>query len=126
MSYRNRLILVLVITAGIFLLLTFLEFHPHLSALLWRNDLIVAAAFLLGIPPIYPLYRSMRKRERVDALAILLLLCAIISGLIYLTGTLVLGVDAVWTSTVYVLSECLFIASCLLFVWNGFIRKNRR
>jgi len=126
MSNRNRLILVVAIVAGIYLLLTLIVFHPHASTAIWRNNLVMAAVVILGIAPIYPLYRIMRKRERISALAILLLMCALIAGLVYLTGSLILGVDTAWTSRASVLSECLIVASCLLFIWNGFMRSKHR
>ena len=126
MSNRSRLILVVAIAAGFYLLLTAIAFHPHSPTVLSRNDLIMVAVLILGIAPIYPLYRIMRNRERVSALAILLLMCALVAGAVYLTGSLILGVDTAWTSTASVLSECLIVASCFLFIWNGFMRKNRR
>jgi len=125
MSNRNRLILVFAIAAGLYLLM-FIAFRPHSSTALSRNELIIVAILILGIAPIYPLYRIMRKRKPVSALAILLLICALVAGLVYVTGSLLLGVETTWTSTASVLSECLIVASSLLFIWNGFMRKNRR
>ncbi len=122
MSTKGRLISVLAAAAVFYLLLAWLAFSRHS----WRDTVTILAIFILGAAPIYPLYRILRKRAGSSALAILLLIAALICGLAYFAGNLILHIDTGWVSVASKLSETLIITSCVLFIWNGLVRRNRQ
>ena len=53
----------------------------------------------------------------------LLLIGALISGLVYLIGSLILHLDTTWVNAASTLCTGMMIASCVLLIWNGFVRK---
>jgi hypothetical protein len=121
MSSKGRLVLVLAAAAVFYSFLIWLAFSTHS----WKGPVVIAI-FTLGLVPIYPLYRILRKRAGSSALAILLLMVAVICGLAYFAGDLILRTDAGWVSVASRLSESLIIGSCVLFIWNGLVRRNRQ
>jgi hypothetical protein len=125
MSAKTRLILVLAATVTTYSLLTWFAFSSHS----WRGptaNVTFFILFILGVAPIYPLLRSLRKRPLLSALAILLVIAAGICGLVSLAGSLILHLDTGWIYMVSSLSKGLLIASCVLLIWNGFVRRNRQ
>lgn len=122
MSAKARLILVLAGATAFYSVLVLLAFSSG-----FRSRSIASVAlpilFILGVAPIYPLLRTLGKRPRLSALAILLLIAAVISGLVALTASLVLSQDVGWVPEASTLSEGLFVASCVLFIWNGVVRR---
>src|SRR5271168_3998957 len=119
MSQKSRMALVLVSMVAFSSALVWSAFHP--SPGLWRNTLVVITILILGVAPIYPLYRQLSKRAPSSALAILFLIGAIVSGLVYCLADLVLGLDAAWVFVLSDLSRGLILASCVLFIWSGFV-----
>lgn len=125
MSAKTRLILVLAATVTAYSLLTWFAFSSHA----WRGrnaNVTFFILFILGVAPIYPLFKSLRKRSLLSALAILLVIAAVICGLASLTGSLILHLDTGWVYVASSLSDGLLIASCVLFIWNGFVQRNRQ
>ena|SRR5258707_8315479 len=125
MSSKQRLVGVVLLAAAFSLVLGWTAFHPRRSAAVWSNPIIILMIVILGAAPIYPLCRTLNKRTRLSALAILLLIAGVLSGLAYLVGSLVLHVDAAWVLVASELSEGLIIASCVLVIWNGIVRKTK-
>jgi len=121
MSAKARLILVLTVAVAFYSVLVLLAFSSGFRSRSIAN-IALPILFILGVAPIYPLLRTLRKRPRLSALAILLLIAAAISGLMALTASLVLSQDVGWAPVASALSKGLFVASCLLFIWNGAIR----
>ena len=125
MSARARLILVLAATVTFYLVLALLAFSSNS----WSGpiaNVTFPILFILGVAPIYLLLRTLRKRPRLSALAILLVIAAVICGLASLTGTLVLSQDVGWVPVASALSKGLFVTSCVLFIWNGVVRRHRQ
>ena len=124
MSTKARFTLVLAATIAFYSVLVLLAL-----SLDFRSGSIANVAFpvliILGVVPIYPLFRTLRKRPGLSALAILLVIASVISGLASLTGSLVLSQDVGWIHVAATLSEALFIISCVLFIWNGAVRRHR-
>lgn len=119
-SDRTRLILVLSAAVACYLLLMLFAF----SVSSWNDTIakkVILALLVLGIAPIYPLFRMLGKRPRLSAIAILLVIAAVICGLASLTGSVFFHVDKGWVSVTSTLSQGLFLSSCLLFIWNGFV-----
>jgi hypothetical protein len=123
MSYKGRVALVLVLAIAFSLVLVWMVFHKQAAQSLWENPLAIGAILILCVAPIYPLYRTLRRRTATSAVATLLLMGALISGLAYLIGSLILRLDTTWVNAAYTLSTGMVIASCVLFIWNGFVRK---
>ena len=123
MSHKGRLLIILLLTSSFAILLGWTAFHPNRTSGLWSNPLIVGIILILGIVPIYPLCRQLRKRPPLSALALLLLIGAIASALVFYVADLVLHLNAPWISAVSDLSTGLIVASCLLGIWNGFMRR---
>ena len=105
--------------------LVWMAFHPADSASLRRNQLIVGAILVFCAAPIYPLYRQLSKRAPSSAIAILLLIGALLAGLIYGMADLVLHLEGPWVFRISELSTGLIVASCLMFIWNGFHKRGR-
>jgi len=125
MLAKTRFILILAAVAAIFnsLLIWF-----ALSSHSWRGSNSNVTFFILlalAIAPIYPLVRSLRKRPRLSALAILLVIASVICGLASLAGSLFLHLDTGWDSVAASLSEGLFIGSCVLFICSGVVQRKR-
>jgi hypothetical protein len=127
MSAKQRLILILAAAAVIFypLLTWFL-----ISSKSWRGSteyMIFFVLFILAVAPIYPLVvKGLRKRPLLFALGILLVITSEICGFASLTGILVLHLDAGWAYEAADLSMGLAIASCVLFIWNVFVQRNKQ
>jgi multisubunit Na+/H+ antiporter MnhB subunit len=123
MSHKSRMALVLVLMVIFSSVLVWVVFHPSVG--LRGGLLIVGTILVLSLVPIYPLYRQLRKRGRPpsSALAILLLIGALASGLVYCVAALVLRLDANWILVLSELCRGLILASCVLFIWNGFVRQ---
>jgi hypothetical protein len=119
MSNKNRVVLTLALCSVFALLLGWLALHPRSATGLSGNTLFIAASIVLSITPIYPLYRSMREMPPAAVLAVLLVIGALISGLIYIVGSWVLHIDARWLSALMPLNEGLIISSSALFIWVG-------
>lgn len=125
MSATTRLIVVLAAIVTAYSLLTWFAFSSHS----WKGpnaNVAFFILFILGVAPIYPLFRSLKKRPRLSALAILLVIAATICGLASLTGIMVLHLDTGWVNVAANLCEGLIIASCVLFIWNAFVQRNRQ
>jgi hypothetical protein len=105
--------------------LVWMMFHPTDSASLWRNPLVVVVILALCAAPIYPLYRQLSKRAPSSAIAILLLIGALASGLMYGVADFVLHLEGPWVFRISELSTGLIVASCLMFIWNGFHKRGR-
>jgi hypothetical protein len=123
MSVKQRLLTVLFLLLSFLSLLTWMTLHPIRSAGVWANRVIVVAILIFCAAPIYPLYTTLRNRARLSAIAFLLLIAALVLGLVYLGGSLVLHARAEWLVRIANLSKVLIIASCVLILWNGFVRK---
>jgi hypothetical protein len=123
MSAKARLILVLAATTILYSVLLFLAFSSGFRTGSIAN-VAVPILFILGVVPIYPLLQTLRKRPRLSALAILLLIAAVISGLASFTGSLVLSQAVGWVPVASTLSKGLFVASCMLFIWNGIVQRH--
>jgi hypothetical protein len=125
MSNKSRLILILVLAVAFSALLVWMAFHPRVSARIWHNPLVITVVLILCAAPIYHLFRTLRKRTPSSAIAALLLAGALISGVVYFIGDLVLQLETTWVFVASELSKGLIVASCLLFIWNGLRRKGR-
>jgi hypothetical protein len=122
---KGRLILVLVLVCAFSLLLVRMAIHSQAHASIWDSPLVIAAILGFGIAPVYPLYRSLKKRPPGSAVPVLLLIAALISGIVWFIGNRIIHIDATWVSVTWVLFRCLFVASCLGFIWNGFVQRHR-
>jgi hypothetical protein len=125
MSNKSRLAIILLGVVIFSSVLVWMAFHPTGSASLWSNPLIVGAILVLCAAPIYPLYRQLSKRAPSSALAILLLIGALASGLMYGVADLVLHLEGPWVSRISALTTGLLLASCVMFIWNGFVNRVR-
>ncbi len=127
MSAKTRLILIVAAAAVTFysLLTWFL-----ISSKSWRSPtgyVTFFILFILAVAPIYPLVvKGLRKRPLLFALGILLVIASGICGFASLTGILVLHLDVGWAYEAADLSMGLAVASCVLFIWNVFIQKNKQ
>lgn len=126
MLSRNRLIVILSAIVVFSSLLAWVAFHPHVSVKFFDNRLTITILLILGIAPIYPLIRTLKKRSHLSALAIVFLVLGVLLGLSYLAGDLILHINAKWVFTISILSNVLIIAGCLLLLLNGFVRRNRQ
>jgi hypothetical protein len=124
MSYKNKLIAVILIAGGFFFGLAWLVFHALPSRNLWASPMVLGAITILSVVPIYPLYREISKRAPTSALAISLLIGGLLTGLIYLTVLFVFQLDPPWVAAVSLLSRGLIIASSLLFMWNALMKRD--
>ena len=122
MSIKGRVILILAAMVTFYSVLAWLAFSPHHL----RGSAMIVAIFILGTAPIYPLFRILGKRPRLSTFAILLLTAALMCGLAYFAGSLILHTDTGWVSVASALSESLILASCVLFIWSGFVHRNGR
>jgi hypothetical protein len=118
--------IVLSVTALLFLILAALAFNPRILEEFWSNKFIVVLILLLGVAPLIFLPRTLKKRSPPSAIAVLLLSGAIMTGLVYLVGNVILGMDSNWLSFASNLSTWMLIASCLLFIWSAFTSKSRK
>ena len=105
--------------------LIWIAFHAAGSDSIWRNSLIVGVILAGCAAPIYPLYRQLSKRAPSSAIAILLLVGALVAGLMYGVADLVLHLEGPWVFRISELSTGLIVASCLMFIWNGFANRGR-
>lgn len=121
MSAKARLILVLAGTTTLCLVLVLLAFSSGFRTRPIAN-VAIPILFILGVVPIYPLLQTLRKRPPLSALAVMLLIVAVISGLASLTGSLALSQAVKWVPVASILSRVLLVASCVLFIWNGTVR----
>jgi hypothetical protein len=124
MSAKARLILILAAAVTIYSLLTWFALSSHS----WRSPTVTVTffiLFILGTGTIYPLFRILRKRPRLSALAILLVIVSVICGLASLAGSLFLHLDTGWVNVAANLCEGLIIASCMLFIWSGLVQRKR-
>lgn len=126
MSSKVRMILVLVLTCAVSLLLVWMAFHPQPHASIWDNPLVIAAILGFGIAPIYPLYRSLKKRPPGTSVPALFLIAALISALVWFIGNRIMHSDATWVFVTMVLFRGLIVASCVGFVWNGLAHRSSR
>jgi hypothetical protein len=125
MSAKVRLILILAATTTFYSILILFAFSSGFRSGSIAN-VTFPILFILGVAPIYPLLRALRKRPRLSALAILLVIASVISGLASFTGSLVLSQDVGWVPVAAALSKALFVTSCVLFIWNGIVRRHRQ
>ena len=125
MSSKQRFVGIVLLAAAFSSVLGWMAFHAKRFTVVWSNPIIILMIVILGVAPIYPLCRTLSKRTRLSALAILLLIAGVLSGLVYLVGSLVLHIDTAWVLAASELSEGLIIASCVLVIWNGLVRKDR-
>ena len=123
MSYKGRVALVLVIAVAFSSILVWMAFQQQATQSFWENPLAIGAILILCAAPIYPLYRTLKRRTATSAVAMLLLIGALISGLVYLIGSLILHLDTTWVNAASTLCTGMMIASCVLLIWNGFVRK---
>jgi hypothetical protein len=121
MSHKSRMALVLGLVAVFSSILVWIAFHPSPDR--WGSPLIVGTILVFGLAPIYPLYRQVRKRTFSSALAILLLIGGIVSGLAWWVADLALRLDTTWVAALWELSRGLILVSCVLFIWNGFASR---
>ena len=125
MSNKTRMAIILLVAATFSSMLVWMAFYPTASASLWRNPLLVGVILALCAAPIYPLYRQLSKRAPSSAVAILLLIGALVSGLMYGVADLVLHFEVPWVSRISELTTGLVLASCVMFIWNGFVNRGR-
>jgi hypothetical protein len=125
MSSKHRLVLILVFALTFCSVLGWIAFHPTRAGGLWSNPLIVGLTVVLCITPIYPLYRQLGKHAPASRLAIALLIGALTLGLVYIIADRVLQLNGAWVSAVSDASTFLLVASCLAFIWNGFMKRDR-
>ncbi len=125
MSYKGRAAIVLILAVAFSLVLIWMAFNQQAASSFWGNPLAIGAILILCVAPIYPLYRTLKRRSAISAVAILLLIGALISGLVYLIGTLVLHLEGTWVTVASTSCTGMILASCVLLIWNGFVRKNR-
>ncbi len=124
MSAKTRLILVLAAAVTICSLLTWFALSSHS----WKGSTIRVTffiLFILGAGTIYTLFRILRKRPRLSALAILFVIVSVICGLASLAGSLFLHLDTGWVNVAANLCEGLIIASCVVFIWSGLVQRKR-
>ncbi len=127
MSAKTRLILITAAAAVTFysVLTWFL-----ISSKSWRDHtgyFTFFIFFILAVAPIYPLVvKGLRKRPLLFALGILLVIASGICGFASLTGILVLHLNAGWAYEAADLSMGLAVASCVLFIWNVFVQRNKQ
>ena len=125
MSNKSRMAIILLVAVIFSSVLVWMIFHPTGSASLWRNPLVVGVILALCAAPIYPLYRQLSKRAPSSAITILLLIGALASGLMYGMADLVLHLEGRWVSRISELTTGLILASCVMFIWNGFVNRGR-
>lgn len=123
MLHKSRVTLILVLMVAFSTILVWIGFHPYPG--LWGSPLFVGTILVLGLAPIYPLYRQISKRAPSSALAIMLLIGALVSGLVYCVAALILRLNANWVVLLSELIRGLILASCALFVWNAFVSRRR-
>jgi hypothetical protein len=124
MSNRRRFFLIVLLMSMLSLISVLVVLSPNRFADSWNKPPIVAITVIFILIPIYPLFRRFRLTAGAFALAILLLIGALISGLGYVVGDFVLHRTTGWVPILSNLSEALFLASFLTFIWNGVTRKN--
>jgi len=120
---KRWFVLVLVATATISSLLSWMAFHPESSGSISGNPVIVGFILILGIAPIYPLYLQLRKRSALHAVFILLVIAVLISALVYMIAAWILHIDSPWVSVVSELNTALVLAACALGIWNGLVKR---
>lgn len=125
MSNKTKLILVLTAAAAFYLFAAAIAFHPRSVDSFWRSPIIIVAILFLSVAPIYSLCRILKRRDRFSTFAILLLIGALMSGLGYFAGGLMLPRNSPWLKEAATVNESLILASCVLFIWNGFVRRKR-
>jgi MFS-type transporter involved in bile tolerance (Atg22 family) len=126
LTNKTKLILVVGAAVAFNLLLGAIAFHPQSLDNFGKSPIVIVAIAVLSIAPIYPLSRTLKQRDRFSALAIMFLICGLLTGLVYFVGSATLPGNAPWVSVVAMLSRSLILASCALFIWNGFVRKRRQ
>ena len=126
LTNKTKVILVVAAAVAFYLFLGAIAFHPQLLNNFEKSPIVIVGVAVLSIAPIYPLYRTLKHRDRFSALAITFLICGLLTGLVYFVGSAILPENTPWVSVVAVLSRSLILASCALFVWNGFVRKRRQ
>ncbi len=123
MSHKSKFVATVVIAGGFFAVLTWLEFHALSSRGWLGNSVVLVAMMILSVVPIYPLYREISKRTLSSALAISLLIAGLVTGLVYLVVFFVFQLDQPWVLAISYVTTGLIIASSLLFIWNGLVRR---
>jgi hypothetical protein len=126
MSNKTRMAVVIAGMTAVSSLLVWFAFHPRISVVFFENPLIIAMLLILGIAPVYPLFKTLQKRPPISAVAIVLLILGVLFAILYFVGSLVFHTGASWVSIVSVLSDALIIASCCLLVLNAVLRGNRQ
>jgi hypothetical protein len=123
MSHKSRFALIM-ITAVIFSsLLSWMSFHPHSSAAVSGNPVIISFILIFSIAPIYPLYLQLRKRSALHTVFTVLVIAVLISAVVYVIASLIFHIDSPWVSLVSRLNTALILAACALAIWNALVKR---
>lgn len=126
MSAKTRLILITAAAVTFYSLLTWFLISSN-SRRGHNGYLIFFIILILFVAPIYPLVvKGLRKRPLLFALGILLVVASGACGFAGITGGVVLHLAAGWVDVAADLSMGLAVASCMLFIWNAFVQRNKQ
>jgi uncharacterized protein involved in response to NO len=123
---KTKLILVLTVATTFYLFLAAIAFRSQSLDHFWKSPSVIVVILILSVAPIYPLYRVLKQRDRFSALAMMLLICALLCGLLYFAGSLILPANALGLSVAAMLIKILIPTACVLFIWNGFMRRKKK
>jgi hypothetical protein len=123
MSQKSRFVLLSVAAVIISLLLSWLAFHPRVSAVFSVNAVIITFVLIVGIAPIYPLYLQVRKRSALHAVFILLVIGVSVSAVVYIVASWIFHIDSPWVSFVSNINIVLLLAACAMGIWNGLVKS---
>ena len=90
LTNKTKVILVVAAAIAFYLLLGAIAFHPQSLNNFGKSPIVIVGIAVLSIAPIYPLYRTLKQRDRFSASAIVFLICGLLSGLVYFVGSAIL------------------------------------
>ena len=123
MSHKSRFVLLLVAAVIISSLLSWLAFHPRVTAVFSGNAVIITFILIVGIAPIYPLYLQVRKRSGLNAVFTVLVIAVSVSAVVYVVASWIFHIDSPWVSFVSKMNTVLLLAACAMGIWNGLVKS---
>jgi|GEM_PF-2823374 len=125
MSYKKRIVLIILLAISCSVLLVWMMFHPTATQALSGTRLFVAILLIFCLTPIYPLYLRAKKHPG-SRLAPLLLVGAMICFFVFGMASFIFHLSGPLVPLLFELGRGLIVLACVLFIWKGFVRRKQR
>jgi hypothetical protein len=128
-TYKNRLIILLVFAATILLLIDWLAFHPVAVRPLLGSRLLIPVSLVLCLIPIYPLYLISRKSRPELSWGPIFMMGAMVCVFISICSYFIFHSDLGWANSVLDLGQALVclvvVVPILRWLFRRFLHRSK-